>query len=327
MKPIATSRRAVLAAPALLLPWAARAQERLSVRLDFAPWGVHAALHLAEQRGWFREAGLSVDTQDGRGSGNTLQLVNAGQVDVGQIQLGLLPAARQNGAKVTSFAGFNRRTDLAVMVERDGPIHKVQDCRGKTLVCFAASPWAPLIDSWLKAGGLDRTSVNVLFVDPAALWTTYTMGRADGLMSTTPSALPFANKSRASRPVNAEDAGISFPSYGLIATEATIAAKQPMLRKLVEIQQRAWGAIKADMEVGVVAMLQARPDAKLDRGVTLEQIRLTVEFFDTPATRGKPLGWQAESDWQTALHGLEQAGVIRPGWKSSDYYSNALVPA
>ena len=74
-------------------------------------------------------------------------------------------------------------------------------------------------------------------------------------------------------------------------------------------------------------MLQARPDAKLDRGVTLEQIRLTVEFFDTPATRGKPLGWQAESDWQTALHGLEQAGVIRPGWKSSDYYSNALVPA
>eukprot|EP01031_Cornospumella_fuschlensis_P047245 gene47245-57866_t len=73
---------------ALATPSIARAQgERISVRLDFSPWGVQAAMHLAETRGWFREAGLTVDVQDGRGSGNTLQLVNAGQADVGQIQI------------------------------------------------------------------------------------------------------------------------------------------------------------------------------------------------------------------------------------------------
>ena len=97
---------------ALGLAGPAVADEALTVRLDFSPWGVHAAMHLAQQQGWFDEAGLDVDVQDGRGSGNTLQLVNAGQVDVGQIQLGLVPAARQSGATVTSFAGFGRRTDL-----------------------------------------------------------------------------------------------------------------------------------------------------------------------------------------------------------------------
>ncbi|WP_439604768.1 ABC transporter substrate-binding protein, partial [Shinella sp.] len=144
----------------------ASAQDPLSVRLDFSPWGVHAGMHLAQERGWFEDAGLNVDIQDGRGSGNTLQLVNSGQVDVGQIQLGLLVSARQQGANVKSFAGFGRKTDLCVLVDEDSPIAEVADLKGKSLVVFAASPWAPFIDAFLEAGGLTQSDVEVLFVDP-----------------------------------------------------------------------------------------------------------------------------------------------------------------
>ncbi len=321
------SRRfGMIAAGTLAMPFVARAQgERLVVRLDFSPWGVHAAMHLADVRGWFREAGLAVEVQDGRGSGNTLQLVNAGQADVGQIQVGLIGQAREQGATVKSFAGFGRRTDLAVLVDRDGPIQRVQDFRGKSMVVFAASPWAPFIDSFLRAGGLDRSSVNVMFVDPAALWGTYTAKRADGLMSTTPSAVPVAERPRPSRSILAEDAGISFPSYGLIATEATIAARGPALKRLVETQQRAWAHLKTNPDDGVEAMLRQRPDARLDRTVVREQIRLTIEFFDTPATQGRPIGWQAEADWTAALKSLEAAGAIRPGWQAANYFTNDFI--
>jgi NitT/TauT family transport system substrate-binding protein len=117
-------RRAVLITGtglSLAAPHIARAADALTVRCDFAPWGIQAAMHVAQVKGWFREADLTVDVQDGRGSGNTLQLVNAGQVDVGQIAVGLLPQARDNGATVRSIACFGRKTDLAVMVDADGP--------------------------------------------------------------------------------------------------------------------------------------------------------------------------------------------------------------
>lgn len=322
------SRRAALiaAAGALSAPGVARAQaERLVVRLDFSPWGVQAAMHLAETRGWFREAGLTVDVQDGRGSGNTLQLVNAGQADVGQIQVGLIAQARDQGATVRAFAGFGRRTDLSVLVDRDSPITRVQDFRGKSIVVFAASPWAPFIDAWLRAGGLDRNSVNVMFVDPAALWGTYTARRADGLMSTTPSAQPVAAGPRPSKAINAEDAGVAFPSYGLIATEATIRTRGPALQRLVQTQQRAWEHLKTNPDDGVEAMVRQRPDARLNRDVIREQIRLTIEFFDTPATRGRPIGWQAESDWQASLRALEAAGAIRAGWNAQNYFTNDFI--
>lgn len=321
------SRRAgLIAAGSLAMPFVARAQgERMTVRLDFSPWGVHAAMHLAETRGWFREAGLAVEVQDGRGSGNTLQLVNAGQADVGQIQVGLIAQAREQGATVRAFAGFGRRTDLAVLVDRDGPIQRVQDLRGKSIVVFAASPWAPFIDSFLRAGGLDRSTVNVMFVDPAALWGTYTARRADGLMSTTPSAIPVAERPRPSRSILAEDAGISFPSYGLIATEATIRARGPALKRLVETQARAWAHLKGNLDDGVEAMLRQRPDARLDQTVVREQIRLTIEFFDTPATAGRPIGWQAEADWTAALRSLEAAGAIKAGWQAGNYFTNDFI--
>jgi len=322
------TRRAALIAGAgavLVAPRIAQAADALTVRCDFAPWGIQAALHLAEVNGWFREANLTVDVQDGRGSGNTLQLVNAGQVDVGQIAVGLLPQARDKGATVRAITCFGRRTDLAVMVDKDGPLHKPADFRGKTLVCFAASPWAPYIDAWLAAGGLDRSTVNLQLIDPGAIWGTYAAHRADGLMSTLPSALPSVTRTRPSRGVLAEEAGITFPSYGLVVTDATLGSKREALKRLVATQQRAWAQIKTKVQDGVDAMLKQRPDARLDPAVQREQIELTLEFFETPATRGRPIGWMAAEDWTAALHSLEAAQSVQPGWDIKNYYTNDLI--
>jgi len=303
----------------------ALAQEKLSVRLDFSPWGVQAAMHLAQNRGWFKEAGLDVDIQDGRGSGNTIQLVNAGQVDVGQVQVGLVGSARAKGATIRSIATFQHRTDLCILVDRDSPMTKAADLRGKTVVVFAASPWAPFIDVYLKSGGLTRDDVKIDVVDAAALFGTYIAKRADGMMSTTGSAIPIAEASRPSKCLLASDAGIAFPSYGLVAREDVIAGKAAALRKLIQIEQRAWQQLKTNPDDGVKAMMAERPDARLDAVVLLSQIKLTLDYFDTPATQGKPIGWQAGEDWEAALKSMQAAGVVNAGWNVTDYYTNALV--
>ena len=321
------SVRAAVSALALTIGFAttAGAQEQLTVRLDFSPWGVHAGMHLAQQRGWFEEAGLNVEVQDGRGSGNTLQLVNAGQVDVGQVQLGLLAAAREEGAKVTSFAGFQRKTDLCILVDKDSETTEIADLKGKSLVVFAASPWASFVNDFIAAGGLEEGDVEILFVDPAALWGTYTAGRADGLMSTIGSAIPVAEASRPSKCLMLDLAELYFPSYGLIASEDVIAERGDELAKLVEVQQRAWAEIKENPQAGVDAILAMRQDAKLNPEVLREQIQLTVDYFDTPATQGMPIGWQSEEDWAQALAGMEKIGLIASGWTATDYFTNDLV--
>jgi NitT/TauT family transport system substrate-binding protein len=320
-------RRVVLAgAGALAMPHVARAADALSVRTDFFPWGVHAALHLCNVNGWFKDAGLEVDVQDGRGSANTLQLVNAGQVDVGQIQVGLISQAYGSGARLKCFAGFMRATDLAVMVPKDSPFTGPADFKGKTLVCFGASPWAPFIDLWLKKGGMSRDTVNILMVDPAALFGTYTAGRVDGLLSIIASALPVAQKARPSKAIMASGVGISFLSYGFVATDAVMKSKHDALTRLTRVQQRAWQYIRdGHIEEAVAATLKQRPDARLDPDVIRAQLDICMTLFDTPDTAGKPLGWQSRADWEKSIATQLDAGVVKPGLNPDDFFTNEMI--
>jgi NitT/TauT family transport system substrate-binding protein len=306
---------------------AAGAAERLTIRLDFIPVGFHGAMHLAKEKGWFQREGLDVDIQDGTGSINTLQLVASGQVDVGQVQLGVMAIAKEKGLPLKSFAGFVRKGDLGVVVPRDSKENKVSDLRGKKLVCFTASPWAPFIDSFLAKGGLDRSSVDISMVPPASMAAIYGAGAADGMLTVIPFGVPIMEKTRPSKAILLADYGINFPSYGLVATEKTLAERRNALARLVKVQVETWAYIWSGHEDEAVdAIIKARPTVKLDAGVLRQQLELNRNLFNTPATEGKPIGWQSSEDWDAALNTLRATGVVESKLKPEDYYTNDLLP-
>jgi NitT/TauT family transport system substrate-binding protein len=304
----------------------AAADDSLVVRLDFGAWGIHGAMHLAQEKGWFEEAGLKVDIQDGTGSGNTIQLVGVGQVEVGQVQLGIMAVARENDLPVRSFAGWFRKSDLAVLVPRGSGIDTIEDLRGKTVVCFTASPWTPYIDSFLDRGGLARDDINLLMVAPPSLISTYVSGQADGVMTPAPFGMPIVESTRPSQAILMADAGIAFPSYGLIASEETIAAKGDALRRLVEVQARAWEYIyeAGNIDEAVQAILSQREGVRLDPDVLRGQMEHYRDFVYTEASAGLPHGVQTRDDWEKALRDMEDIALIGPGWNPDDYFTNVF---
>lgn len=304
----------------------AQAPEKLTVRLDFSPLGFHAGMHLAKEKGWFEQEGLDVTVQDGSGSLNTIQLVAAGQVDVGQVQLGLLVMAREKKLPLKSFAGFLRGSDLGVMVPRDAGIDKLEDLRGKKLLCFSASPWVPFIDVFLAKAGLDRKSVTVTMVAPSAMAGLYGAKEADGFMSVAPHQVPLLENTRPSKAILMADYGLSFPSYGLVATESTLKNRREALSKLAKVQQRAWEYILSGHEdEAVQAVIKQRPGTNHDPVALRGQIEMNRPLFYTEATKGKPIGWQAEEDWVAALNSMKESGMDVSQFKPSDFYTNDLI--
>lgn len=321
---------AAVAIAAALMPAGASAQtrEKLSVVLDFTPWGIHAAMHLAKQKGWFDQAGLDVDVQDGKGTLPGLQLVAVGQVDVGAVQLGPMALAREKGLPLTSIAGFARRGDLAVIVAADSKLNTAQDLAGKKLVCFTGSPWVPFIDSFRRGAKMSEQQFAITMVAPPAMVATYASGDADGFLSLAPFGVPLVSKSRPGKAILAEDYGVFFPSYGLVVNEATLKKRPEALRKLVQVQIRAWDFIyqsPANIDEAVQAIIAQRPTAKLDPDLLRGQIVAYRDFFETPNTRGKRTGWQSEADWVQAIKSMEAAGAIKAGQKPTDFFTNALV--
>ncbi len=329
-------RRAVvgglLAAPLVLRNGPALAEEALSVRVDFAPWGAHSALHLSNVKGWFKSDGLAVDLQDGTGTLNTINLVAAGKVDVGFVQLGPMAIARAQGLPVTSFAGFMRKGDLAVLVDMKTGPKSAKELAGKKIVCFANSPWAPFIDTYLKRISLQRgegpDKVNIVMVSPAAMVSTYAANGADGFMSLKEFGEPYVDQTRPAQSFLAADVGVTFPSYGLIATETTLKARKDALSKLVTNQVRAWNYVFADpahVDEAVQAIITDRPDKQLDPAILKRQTSLCKEFIDTANTIGKPMGWQSADDWKQAIALMSEVDLIKADANLTDCYTNDLI--
>jgi len=320
--------RSLLILLALVVSGTAGAQnlEKLTVRLDFVPWGAHAPFHLAMQKGWFKEAGLDVDMQDGSGSVTTIQLIGANNFDVGHASLAPFIIARSKGLSIRAIANFVRKNDIGVMVSKDSGIKSPKDLVGKQLIFTAGSFESPFIDTFLAAGGVNRSQLELLNVDASSKAGAYMAGRADGVITQVPWLLVMAAQRRPSNAILFADYGLTFPSFGLIANEETIKKKPGALKKFASVIAGAWTYIYAGgQDEAAKAMVAQRPQAKIDAANIRQQIDALRPFFETPNSKSLPVGVMSRADWDAAFKTLSGANLIPAGTDPSQYYTNELL--
>ena len=173
-------------AVALVSGSAAVAQEKLSVRLDFLPYGAHAPFYLAQEKGWFKENGVDPTIEDGTGTTTTVQLVGAGKYDLGYAGFVSAVVAREKGVPVKAVAGVLRKSDLGIVVDEKGSIFKPKDLEGKKIYFSPASVETLFMDSYFKAAGVDKSKVDLTSIDISAKVSTYLGGGGDGMFVPVP---------------------------------------------------------------------------------------------------------------------------------------------
>jgi NitT/TauT family transport system substrate-binding protein len=304
---------------------AAGAQDKLAVRLDWTPWGIHAAIHLAAEKGWFKQNGIDATIEDGNGSVTTVQLVGSGRFDVGNASLAPMMIARDKGLAVRAIANFARKNDIGLLVPRGSNMKSPKDLAGKKVIFTAGSLEAPFLDTFLKAGGLKREQVELLNVDASAKVPTYAAQRADGVFSTVPFVLPAVEASRPSEAILFSDYGLQFPSFGLLSSEEKIKERGPAIRRFASIVAGAWEYILHGHEdEAVKAIIAQRPQAKLDAKVLRAQIDSLKAFFSTPNSNGLPMGVMAEADWVAGIRTMASVSLIKEA-PAADFYTNEML--
>lgn len=307
----------------------AQSTEKLRVRMDWTPWGAHAAMHLAQERGWFAASGLDVTLEDGNGSVTTIQIVGGGdQFDVGHASLAPMMIARDKGLPVKAVAVFVRLNDIGLLVPKDAGIKGPKDLKGKKLAFTAGSLETPFIDAFLAAGGLKRSDLELVNVDAASKLATYVAGRADAVFSTVPFVLPFVSQTRPSNALRFSDYGLHMPSFGLFATESKLAAKREPIAKFASIVAASWQYIYNGRESEAVdAIVAQRPQAKLSKEILRAQIDALKDLFQLPVPAGQLLGAPVAADFTVALKTLTDAGLIKSIKDGNEFFAPGLVRA
>jgi NitT/TauT family transport system substrate-binding protein len=313
----------------LALASAASAQslEKLKVRLDWTPWGVQAPFHLAQQKGWFKQAGLDVSLEDGNGSVTTVQIVGSSdQFDVGHAALASMMIARDKGLPVKAVAVFARQSDIGLLAPSGAGIKGPKDLKGRKIAYTAGSLEAPFIDAFLAAGGLKKSDIELINVEASGKAATYANGRADAAFSTIPFFLPVVSQTRPSDGIRFADYGLHMPSFGIFATEQKIAARREPITRFASIVSGAWQYIfDGHQDEAVEAIVAQRPQARLDKKVLRGQIDALKDYFKTANSAGQPIGVSVPADWAAAVKTVGAAGLLKEGRDPKEFYEPGLV--
>ena len=233
--------------------------------------------------------------------------------------------AISKGANLKMVAVVYDKAGNNVFFRKSANIKSPKDLVGKKIVFTAGSLEAPFLDTFLAAGKVKREQVELLNVEAAAKIPAYAAGRADGVFSTVPFVLPAVEANRPSDAILFSDYGLQFPSFGLLSSEEKIKERGPAIRRFASVVAGAWEYILAGHEdEAVKAIIAQRPQAKLDPKVLRGHIESLKAFFQTPNSKGLPMGVMADADWVAGIKTMASVQLIKDA-PASGFYTNDLL--
>jgi hypothetical protein len=146
----------------------AAAGDGIGFALDWVVNGTHAGYFVAQDKGYYGDAGLDVTLSRGFGSGDTVKRVAAGTATFGLADTGAIIAAEANEeVPIRIVAMIYDRASLGVIYLAESGIKNPKDLEGRKIGRSASGASVNMFPGFLKANNIDRSKIREVVVDGA----------------------------------------------------------------------------------------------------------------------------------------------------------------
>lgn len=297
----------------------------LTVGLGYIPNVQFAQFYLADQAGYYADAGLDVTLQN-KIDPDLITLLGQGAVDIGSGDgTSVIPAVSQ-GIPVVYTSTIYGTFPAVVIARADSGIATAVDLRGKRIGIPGryGTNWV-MLQALLKEAGLTVDDVTIVefpdFSQAAALQ----QGQVDA-------ATGFANN----EPIQLRNAGIEpvvltvddavpLPGPGLVTGTKTLGDKAEALKAFTAATLRAMDEITADPQKGLDAAFEAVPDLAKDPELQRQILDATIATWKNARTGGA-LGSIDRDGWQRSLDFMAGMGLVPNPITVDQLVDESLLP-
>jgi NitT/TauT family transport system substrate-binding protein len=313
--------------PALAPRRAAAANlRRVSMRLDWLYQGPNDGFIIAQDKGFYKEAGLDADIGPGKGSGSTAQLVASKAAQFGFADGFVVGNSVSKGLSVKMVASVYRRNPAAVVVLASSSIKSPKDLEGKTIGIPTGSAQFQQWPAFVKGCGLDASKLRVVNLDPAgsppALINEQVQAIAGFAQGYVPSVEIRGQKE--ARILWYADCGVDVVSNGIIVHDDLLKAEPSLVRDFVSASLK--GFLYGRQHPDEAADIIKKYSEATVPAISKREMELSWKTWVTPNTAGKPLGWMSDKDWQSTVEVLKKYGGVTGPLESAQLFTNAFVP-
>jgi NitT/TauT family transport system substrate-binding protein len=298
----------------------------LSVGLGYIPSVQFAPFYLADQAGYYDEAGLDVTFRHGTDY-DVVALVGQGQLDLGLADGTSVIPAVSNGIPIRYIATIYGKFPSIVFAKASSGIAAAKDLKGRKVGIPGkyGSSWV-MLQALLGSADLKPDDVQIVEYPDFGQGAAVAQGAVDaatGFANNEPVQLRLAGET-----VNvlSVDSIVPLPGNGLIAGTKPLDDKADAIASFVAATLRAMEEIKATPEVGLDAAIKAVPDLAATRDTQAAILDATIDVWTGPVQAKKGLGAIEPDDWEKSAQYLTTLGLVPKPVSVDDLVDTSFLP-
>lgn len=300
----------------------AEANEKLRLQLKWTHQFQFAGYYIAQEKGWYREAGLDVEIREALPDENVFIRLYAGDADyaIGS-PIGLVHHQKD---PLVALAAVYQNSPSALMVRRDSDIRNASDLRGKRIMLGAEGEielQAMLHTAGIGANDYQRQNTQQDIRDLIE-------GRTDALsayLGDEPAQMEALGEPyRILRP---QDIGIDFYGDVLYTLPKELEQHPARARAFLEASLRGWRYAFEHMEETVNIILRDYNTQGLSKTILLQQ---AYAYRDLAQPQLVEVGYMSPQRWQRMGVQMQSLGILEPNWNLNGFLRDprqmALTP-
>jgi NitT/TauT family transport system substrate-binding protein len=298
----------------------------LTVGLGYIPSVQFAPFYLAQQAGYYEEAGLDVTFQN-KIDPDLVALVGAGNIDVGISDgTSVIPAVSQ-AIPIRYIATIYGKFPNVVFAKTSSGIASAADLEGRKIGTPGryGSGWI-MLQALLGSADLTTEDVEIIEYPDFTQRIAVSEGAVDA-------ATGFANNEPVQLELDGDPTTVlridditPLPGPGLIAGTATLDTKGDAIAAFVAATLRAMEEIKADPNVGLEAAIVAVPELDASRDTQAAVLAATIDSWAGPIQEAAGLGAIDEAGWTESIAFMTELGLVPNPVTVDDLVRTDLLP-
>jgi len=306
------------------------ALDKVTLMLNWYVYGEHAPFYYGKEKGYFKDAGIDLEIQEGRGSAIVTQVVAAKTVQFGYVDVPTMMRAAVKGAPVIAVGVALQTNPMSVMGFAEKNIRKPDDIKGKTVASTPGDSMSQIWPLFLKKTGLKESDFKTVSGDAVTKLNAVINGQADLLLGYVMDQSMKIKDATGKDvfPIKFADYGINLVSSGIIAHKDFVKENPDLVKRFMAAATKSVEEASKHPKDAAQAILNANP--KGGRIETLTQgFELTIPLYRDPSGKKSQPFDVTNNNMKDTVDVLVEYGGLEAKAKDEfkTYYTNQYLPS
>jgi NitT/TauT family transport system substrate-binding protein len=306
------------------------ALDKVTLMLNWYVYGEHAPFYYGKEKGYFKDAGIDLEIQEGRGSATVTQVVAAKTVQFGYVDVPTMMRAAVKGAPVIAVGVALQTNPMSVMGFADKNIRKPDDIKGKTVASTPGDSMSQIWPLFLKKTGLKESDFKTVSGDAVTKLNAVINGQADLLLGYVMDQSMKIKDATGKDvfPIKFADYGINLVSSGIIAHKNFVKENADLVKRFMAAATKSVEEASKHPKDAAQAILNTNP--KGGRIETLTQgFELTIPLYRDPSGKKSQPFDVSDNNMKDTVDVLVEYGGLEAKAKDEfkTYYTNQYLPS